>query len=184
MAPSPESAALLACVGCGGMVPDIAGPTHPYMRASPGCWLWYGELSARHDYGNVARPPVHWHHMDCYAVQHPGGARTERRQRQSVAVHLIALCLFNEHGIPPQQAPRHRRQMSATVLPRMGLADWPYLEPPPSLGGVTVADVCQAANDADYEAAVTDWAAAAWQAWAPHHATIGHWAVAALGSER
>lgn len=36
----------VACVGCRGMVPDVEGPTHPYMQASPGCWQLYGELGA------------------------------------------------------------------------------------------------------------------------------------------
>src|SRR5262245_21594553 len=26
------------CVGCGGLVPKMEGPTHRYMEASPGCW--------------------------------------------------------------------------------------------------------------------------------------------------
>jgi hypothetical protein len=28
-------------------VPDIKGPTHDYIGASPGCWAIYGELSEK-----------------------------------------------------------------------------------------------------------------------------------------
>jgi hypothetical protein len=31
------------CVGCGGLVPDVEGPSHRYMLASPGCWAAYTE---------------------------------------------------------------------------------------------------------------------------------------------
>lgn len=82
-------AGVVPCVGCGGLVPDVAGPTHPYLQASAGCWQLYGEVSAR-QHGESGSEPgqasVHWHHVDAYAVQHPGGSEHDRRQRQSVAV--------------------------------------------------------------------------------------------------
>lgn len=27
------------CPGCGALVPSSDGPTHPYLGASPGCWV-------------------------------------------------------------------------------------------------------------------------------------------------
>ncbi len=36
--------------------------------------------------------------VDCYLAQHPADG-SERRSRQSPIVHLVALCLFIEHGI-------------------------------------------------------------------------------------
>lgn len=36
-----------ACVGCGGLFPEMDGPTHRYMESSPGCWAAYGEVLAR-----------------------------------------------------------------------------------------------------------------------------------------
>jgi hypothetical protein len=38
---------LIPCTGCGAMVPDIEGPTHRYIGASPGCWQIYSEMQAR-----------------------------------------------------------------------------------------------------------------------------------------
>ena len=34
----------VTCIGCGGLVPDIDGPSHRYMLASPGCWAAYTGL--------------------------------------------------------------------------------------------------------------------------------------------
>ena len=39
--------AAVNCMGCGGLVPDITGPTHEYMESSPGCWQAYGEVLGR-----------------------------------------------------------------------------------------------------------------------------------------
>lgn len=157
------------CVGCGGAVPDIDGPAHAYMESSPGCWQWFGELNAAGAYTADAADLVRGHAVDCFAAQHPGGAAVDRRQRQSVAVHLTALCLVREFGLPAGRLSRARQRMGATVLPRLGLADWPYLEPPPTLGPVTVADVRRAD---DLVGAVDVWSAGVWQAWEMHHDTV------------
>ena len=114
------------CVGRGGQFPDADGPAHAYMRGSPGCWQLYGELSAR-AYDNRIVPLLHTHSVDCYAVQHPGGSKRDRRQRQSVAVHLISLCLLLEFDQPPSAAahgepPRcHLRSRSRSTQESAGM---------------------------------------------------------------
>jgi Family of unknown function (DUF5946) len=82
------------------MVPDATGPVHAYMHASPGCWAlycgledWKTSLAAGHD-----APTLIQHLVDSYAVQH--AANPDRRNRQSVAVHLMSLCTSLEQGIP------------------------------------------------------------------------------------
>ena len=35
------------CYGCQAEVPDISGPTHDYLGATPGCWALYGAVLAR-----------------------------------------------------------------------------------------------------------------------------------------
>jgi hypothetical protein len=172
------------CVGCGGSVPDIEGPVHAYMESSPGCWQWYGELNAAGTYLAGAADLVRWHPIDCFAVQHPGGAASDRRQRQSVAVHLTALCLTREFEIPAGRLPRLRQRTSTTVLPRLGLGDWPYLQPPASLGSITVADAHSAAVGDELARAVDAWSAEAWRAWQTHHDTVRRFAQAALGGTR
>jgi Family of unknown function (DUF5946) len=82
------------------MVPDVTGPVHAYMHASPGCWMvycgledWKASLTADDD-----APTLIQHLVDSYAVQH--AANPDRRNRQSVAVHLMSLCASLEQGIP------------------------------------------------------------------------------------
>lgn len=168
------SGAAHACVGCGGLIPNVGGPTHPYMLASPGCWRIYGEISARW-HGQPGAGPVRWHHIDAYAVQHPAGAEHDRRQRQSVAVHLVALCLLLEAGQPPEWASARRGRTSQVVLERLSLADWPYLEPPSDLGAVTIADIHAASSQILQEARATAWLQSAWTAWEDHHPTVRTW---------
>lgn len=169
------------CVGCGASVPNVEGSVHPYMQSSPGCWQWYGELNAAGAYLSGAADLVRWHSIDCFAAQHPGGAVSQRRQRQSVAVHLTALCLIQEFAIPADRLPRLRQHMSATVLPRLDLDGWPYLAPPASLGSITIADVHRAVAGDGLARAVEAWSAGVWQAWRTHHATVSRFAHAALG---
>ena len=169
------------CLGCGGLVPDAEVPVHSYMESSPGCWLWYGELNAVATYRRDSADLVRWHTVDCFAVQHPGGAHRDRRQRKSVAVHLTSLCLVQDFGVPAARMPELRQRMSATVLPRLGLDDWPYLARPESLGAVTVADVRKAVEIDAFAETVNGWSAAAWQAWWAHHEVVRRFAHAALG---
>lgn len=162
----------IRCIGCGGIVPDVAGPTHAYMLASPGCWQTYTELLARASSGGMS-------HVDAYAAQHPGGADGDLRQRRSVAVHLTALCLGIEFGAGRLDALRSR--LSATVLPRLGLAEWPLLTAPESPGAITVADVA-ARSDEQLAVAVREWSSAVWDAWRPQHDTVRLWARTAIGA--
>ncbi|MCP2166478.1 DUF5946 family protein [Goodfellowiella coeruleoviolacea] len=173
------STATVPCTGCGAQVPDVDGPTHAYLSASPGCWQRYGEVATSLLAG-AGDTAARWCHVDCYAAQHPGGAEHDRRQRQSVAVHLTALCLLVHHGVPANRVAALRGRLSQTVLPRLGLADWPYLTPPTTPGTVTVAEV-HAAHQDDRVAVGERWLGAVWSAWSAHHRTVQEWAQAALG---
>jgi hypothetical protein len=125
-------------------------------------------------------PPLFWHHVDCYALQHPGGAATDRRQRQSVAVHLTSLGMVFGLAVPSDVVVRRRTTLSSTILTRLGLDDWPFLEPPTSVGDITAADVLAAAGAGDGRL-FKEWASAVWSAWSSHHATARTWAAAAVG---
>jgi hypothetical protein len=52
----------------------------------------------RADQRRIARACRRGTVVDCYLAQDPGDG-SERRSRQSPTVHLVALCLFIEHGI-------------------------------------------------------------------------------------
>jgi hypothetical protein len=148
-----------ACPGCGLELPERGGPTHAYIGASPACWALYGELLARQyeEYSEADHRPS----VDAYAVQHPG--QPERRAIQSVGVHLVALLLTVEHGLPAAEVTQAMRRVLATEPP------FEWLEPPRPNGTVTVADVLAG------EASPQAWAANVWRAWEPHHPRVREW---------
>lgn len=162
-----DSGGTIRCPGCGLRVADSDGPTHPYIGAAPGCWALYGEVLAR-EYGELRYPEVHRLTVDAYAAQHPGVP--SRRSIQSVAVHLVSLHLVLERGFDGRRATEAIRRVLA-ARPRLA-----WLDPPPRLGGSTVADVLGADTPADHERRVRLWADDVWAAWVPHHATVRGWA--------
>ena len=161
------SANLRQCVGCGALVPDIDGPTHPYIGASPGCWAIYGEVLAR-EYGEYRYPPVRQLTVDAYAAQHPGTA--SRRSNQSVSAHLISLYLQLERGYSPKQV------IVALHEAATHKGDFQWLDPPASLGSVTVLDVHAAKDLSEHTEVVQQWGRSVWEAWTPHHETVRRWA--------
>jgi hypothetical protein len=158
----------IACIGCGGIFEDREGPTHRYMESSPGCWAVYGEVLAR-EYSDPSHASLHRLTTDAYAVQHPG--RPSPQSVQSVALHLMSLCLVLERGLDPNRT---------TAFLKAAAGDkesYVWLAPPLSLGAITVQDVHRAASASEHKRLVRAWAESAWTAWSAHHATIGRWLV-------
>lgn len=156
----------VTCFSCGALVPNIEGPTHKYVLASSGCWALYGEILAR-DYSEYNYPPVHRLVVDAYAVQHPG--KPMRQAIQSVAVHQIGLYLSLEKGMGAQDVTRaisHATKFSDRFV---------WLDPPLSMGLLTVAQVANTSSLEEYDRLGRDWATSAWQAWSAHHAQIRKW---------
>lgn len=153
---------LIPCVGCGALVADTDGPTHAYVGASPGCWAIFGEVLAIR-YAGVADTAESML-TDTYMVQHPGVP--ERRASQSVWVHLVALCLALEHQMAPAARIQAMRRMLA------GARTFPWLEPPPSVGPLTILDVKAADEPRDRSVMIGRWAETTWAAWASHHPAI------------
>jgi hypothetical protein len=159
---------LIPCIGCGALVPDVDGPTFRYPdAASPGCWAVFGEILAQ-EYGEFQYPAVHHLTVDAYAVQHPG--RATPQTSQSVTVHLISLCLQLERGYSSDRA----KVMMHRVI-RNFKGEFAWLEPPASLGDITVLDVVQARDLAEHVERVEQWANCVWKAWAAHHDAIYRW---------
>ncbi len=159
---------LRPCIGCGALVPEIEGPTHRYLGASPGCWAVYGEVLER-EYGDYLRyAPVHRLTVDAYAAQHPGVPSPQ--SIQSVAVHLILLHLVLEHGLRPERA---NAAMQWTVSRSK---DFVWLDPPVSPGKITILDVRDAKDPTEHIERVREWARSVWEAWAPHHDMVRRWA--------
>lgn len=168
---SPEHvlcAAIAPCQGCGGLFPDTDGPTHACIGASPGCWALYSEVLAK-EYGEYRYPAVHQLTVHAYAAQHPG--TPSRRSIQSVAGHLIGLYLVLDRGLNAKRATAMIRE----AIAQRGRFMW--LEPPPSMGPLTVLDVAGATHLAGHVRLVEQWANSVWDAWAEHHETIRNWAL-------
>jgi hypothetical protein len=54
--------------------------------------------------------------------------------------------------------------------------DFIWLEPPASLGDLTILDVLDSTDYAQHEAMVKRWAESVWRAWSPHHGEVRRWA--------
>lgn len=154
------------CIGCGGLFPDIDGPTHRYMESSPGCWAAYGDVLVR-EYGNPDLFDIHRLTVDAYAVQHPGNPSPQ--SIKSVGYHLLRLYLLLECGLDMELANETMIAISKTK------DQFFWLTPPDSLGTVTVADVTKVVSVSRHKQLVRSWATSVWLAWSPHHPTVRSW---------
>ncbi len=161
MTDAPRAAAgRVACVGCGGLVPDEDGPIHRYMTASPGCWRIYTELGA----SGPPASPLAALSVDAYAVTHPGTPGPQ--STPSVWIHLVTLCLVLERGWRVDQAIRLRR------IGADSFDGWGWLEPPTSMGEITAVDLACAPDPAAAADLAGRWVDGAWAAWADHQPAV------------
>ena len=151
------------CPGCGAGVPREEGPTHRYLLAAPACWRTYGEVLARRI--EAAAVPPDRYPVDAYAIQHPGVPGPQ--SSQSVLTHLVSLGLMFERGATARAA---TQAMATLIAANKGKFRW--LEPPASVGHLTVVDVATADSDGELDRLVTEWALSAWHAWSPHYKTV------------
>jgi CTP:molybdopterin cytidylyltransferase MocA len=159
------------CPGCGARYSPVPeGETHPYIGASPACWAAFGEVLAR-EFQGPAYGWIHRHTVDAYTVQHPG--HDDRRQRQSVALHLIGLCHWLEHGLQTEHINRVTQRLANSA------AGWPWLDAPEGYE-LTVQDVLAATSGEEHGRYVRHWGESVWEAWSEHHDLIRRWAAEAL----
>ena len=161
------------CSGCGERLPLVDGATHPYVGASSACWTRFAELSATLP---GAGTPLRRLVIDTYMVQHPGVP--ERRAIQSVGVHLVALYLVLERGLPPDD-------VSATlqrVLARPPA--WRWLDPPVPNGTLAMGDLAAAVSlpAPALREAIEGYVRGVWGSWAAHHDVVVGWAAAFVPS--
>jgi hypothetical protein len=154
------------CFGCGASVPKKNGPTHEYIGASAGCWELFGELLAK-EYEEYNNPPAHRLTVDTYAAQHPGSP--SKKSIQSVAIHLTGLHLMLDLNYEAHRATQLLNQAAESSQ------EYHWLEPPQSLGSLTILDVQDAENIKEHTDRVHIWAHTVWQAWQSHHEQIRAW---------
>ena len=153
-----------ACPQCGVVVSETNGPVHAYVPSAPGCWAAFGVLRADEmlrfpgsEANNLA--------VDAYMAQHPGDG-SDRRDRQSVFVHLVSLCAVIERGASPSRSPDVLR----AVLARH--TEFPVLRRTRGPGDQTVLSATDAATVGDHDARVRRWAGSVWDSWREHHPAI------------
>jgi hypothetical protein len=130
----------------------------PPPGSPPDRLYWKATLAANQAVSTVQ------HLVDSYAAQHP--TSLDRRNRQSVAVHLMSLCASLEKGVPGDRL-------------RYLLGGWTHREYPalperPKHFSVTVRDVVDA-GETERSAAVLELAVATWSAWSTHHDDVRRW---------
>lgn len=152
------------CRGCNALVPDIEGPVHKYVSSAPGCWKVFGEVQADESL-RFRHPPEHRLVVDAYMAQHPGDAQ-DRRDRQSVFVHLVALCALLERSTPPDAV---TQVLGRVVRSRR---DFPVLLRPSNPGAVTVLRMVGAVDLDDYAVRAQEWATSVWRSWTEHQTLI------------
>jgi uncharacterized protein DUF5946 len=154
------------CPGCGLVLDVYQGPTHAYVGASPACWQLYGQMTSL-SWGPADGLPLGRLVVDTYRVQHPG--RPQVRAVQSVAVHLMGLCMVLERGEEPQVVViRDRKPVRRTL-------DLHWLDPPRPNGTLTVLGPLRADGPHDHATRVEAWARDVWAAWELHHETVRAW---------
>jgi uncharacterized protein DUF5946 len=159
------------CPGCGVVLPQYDGPTHPYIGANAACWALYGELLA-HEYADLGYPECHRLTVDAYAVQHPG--TRDPRSIQSVGTHLSGLYLVLEQGFDGPAATALKNQVLA-AKPR-----FLWLNPPHPDAALTAQDVLSMRREMRHCDAIEAWAQSVWDAWELHHETVRDWVEGAL----
>jgi hypothetical protein len=147
--------------------PSALGVSHAYLGGSASCWEMYGALLMR-EYSSPAYMAIHRSTVDTYAAQHPG--KPEGRTIQSINVHLVGLYLTLERELHPDFVRRAIGRLAERK------SDLRWLDPPESLGTITVADVMKASTPEEHREMVLAWARAVWDAWAPHRTEIVRWA--------
>lgn len=159
-----EKTALVACPSCGTVCDDIEGPTHPYLAATRGCWAAFGAFRAD-EMARFGYPAIHGLVVDAYAASHGGGG-TDRRDRQSVCIHLMALCAMVERGETSAGRIALLRRLTVQKL------DWPTADRPDGVPVLNHTHAAQATDLDDLTHRAGEWASAVWSFWVPAHPHI------------
>ena len=146
-----------SCV-CGVRLPSSSGPVHPYVPATAACWEVFGLLQAD-EYERFGYSNAHGLLVDAYMASHPGS--DDRRNRQSIVLHVVGLCSLVEFDFGFEDRADLLRSLAHRDYPRW---DW---EGPPA-DGVSVMDVLFAEDEQDLFQGATTWAKSVWSAWSPH----------------
>jgi len=152
------------CPECFADIDVIDGATHAYLPAPAGCWLKFNEVLTK-EFSHSEYWKAHRLTVDAYCAQHASG--NDRRQIQSVAIHLVALYLnFEKHHSNQQIA------QSMDVLIKWHKGQFPKLDKPSFAGQLNVSSLSTASTADEHYSLSLNWAQSVWQAWDHEHETI------------
>ena len=152
----------MRCPACG-YEGEHDGPVHAYMSPSAACWARYGEVLAR----EFSDPAYFAHHRiltDAYCGQH--SISEDRRERQSLYIHLAALMLHYEDGVEVDRIVDFLRRAAKSGH------EFPHLAMPEASLSVRIDGIHAAKDAVGHAAAVDVFAKAVLAAWTPHHAAF------------
>jgi uncharacterized protein DUF5946 len=158
-------------MGCGVVLSEYDGPTHPDIGASAACWALYGELLT-HEYAEMGYPECHRLTVDAYAVQHPGKRGPETIK--SLGTHLSGLYLVLERDLDGPAATALKNRVAAND------PGFVWLNPPGANGALNVQDVLSLREEMRHCEAIERWARSVWGSWEIHHETVRGWVESAL----
>ncbi len=154
------------------------GPMWRYGTNSSECWAVYTQLLA-YEGEHFGYPDVHRFIVDAYMVQHPQNFELQKElnisQRfvdasvQWVAMHLLALYMAIEKKMELKKIAKSMAQIL-----KQG-AKFEPLDPPQSVGEITVANIAPEYTVDEYDKVAWQWAQSVWNAWALHHDTVRAW---------
>ena len=157
----------LPCFACGSNSLKMEGEVHPYMLASPGCWMMFCEVMNR-EFSDLTSWSGHQYTVDAYAAQHVG-KKEDKRALNSVNIHLAALFAIFEKGIPLEKTPQFRGKFSQHYKGK-DLLEW--LEPPETMGELTIFDLWENKDPNLHFEIAQEWAMSVWRAWEHQHKRI------------
>jgi hypothetical protein len=150
-----SSTSMVACPGCGVVLPGDPDVPTPRPGASPACWSLYGEIAGYEALHVAQLGRYHQLMVDAYAAQHPtaGGSGI------GLAFALVGLHLALDEGWRGDQVRDAHQALAAART------SWPTFDPPVSNGSMTVFDVAMAGSSEGHAALLQRWAADVWAAW-------------------
>lgn len=152
------------CPECFAPIETIEAATHAYLPAPAGCWAKFNEVLTR-EYSDPQYWKAHRWTVDAYCAQHASG--TDRRQVQSVAVHLVALYLGLEQHLDSEKI-AHKMD----TLIKRNKNRFPVLEKPSFNGTLNVTSLLCATSAEEHYALSLEWAKSVWNMWRSEHHII------------
>ncbi len=169
----------IQCFACGAKSLNIEGESHKYMLSSPGCWAMYCEVLEK-EYSDFRLARSHNYTVDAYACQHPGKKEVSQAYK-SVGIHLCSLHMYFHHGMDVAEGGNFKNKFSQ-YNKEHDFIHW--LEPPSSLGPITVFDLWNMENEEAHLDISKEWAHSTWKAWQEHLSTIEMWVQDFLSSTK